>query len=824
MSGYQQPPRAILDIVDQPDEPSISFSPDRTKVLQVYKPPPLPPISELCHAEVKLAGMRIDPATSSRSRLGYNLGLALVNTTDDLVVPAPKSQETPITGYPEGFWINLVSWSDDSKHIAFTIRSPGGVNDPPRRPLQLWVADAATGRSRALLPDHLLNVIFDDYVWVDDDTIVALVVPAGQRPAPEQPPFPVGPRTQETQEGVAAQGRTYPDLLQTHFDEDLFEHLVQSELVTVKVSTGEVSVIGASRGYTAVSPSPDGRFLLVAWLERPFSFAVPCGRFPKTVQLWTRDGQLVREVAHLPLAEDIPIAFNSCRKGPRGISWRDDRPAELTWTEAQDGGNPRVAASPRDIVYTMSAEVAGNGAEPQPFAETDLRCLGVAWGNEELALVYETWYKTRRSVIHTINPSRPEDGMQVLSDRNFEDAYSDPGSPVTRRTPQGSFVLAMVDDQKKLLMQGSGATPEGLRPFLDLLDVQTKETTRLWQSSPPYLESLASLLSDRDGQTIRLEGLSMLMSRETNQENPQVFIKSWPQGTQGPPTERQLSRFPHPHPTLKDLQKEVIRYKRADGVDLTATLYLPPGYDQAKDGPLPCLLWAYPREFKSKDAAGQMRKSPFSFSGIGPTSPLLWLAQRYAILDGFSVPIIAEGDEEPNDTYVEQLVAGAQAAVEEVQRRGVAEAGSIAVGGHSYGAYMVGNLMAHCPDLFACGIARSGAYNRTLTPFGFQAEERTLWEAADTYIRMSPYLQAHKIKKPILLIHGEDDNNTGTYPMQSERMFAALKGHGAPSKLVILPKESHGYRARESILHVLAESDAWMTKHLPAARRLVSKL
>ncbi|KAK9816189.1 hypothetical protein WJX74_001254 [Apatococcus lobatus] len=817
--GYQLPPPEIAEIVDAPSQPSLSFSPDRTKVLQMYRPPPNPPISELARPELKLAGLRLDASMWSRSRMGYYTGLALVDMTDDLLVPAPSEKETRITGYPEGSWLNYVVWSDDSRHLAFTIRSP----DPgAREPLEMWVADVQTGQARPLLQgadaslqSNRLNSIFEDFTWIDKDLIAATFIPEDRGEPPAKPLVPIGPRVEDNSEGKTAAGRTYTDLLKNEYDADLLEYYSTSQLGLIQVETGEVERIGPPRMYSAVSPSPDAQWMLVSWMERPFSFNVPCGRFPLRVQLWTRTGAFVREVAYLPLAEDIPIAFNSCRKGPRSLGWRDDRPAELTWIECQDGGDPGVDVSPRDIIFTLPAAAAAEGAAPSQFATTDLRAGGVAWGTDDLALVYQSWWKTRQSIISTIRPGRPEEGLKVLFDRNFEDAYGDPGSPATRRTSMGTYVLAVLEGSRKLLMQGLGASTEGNKPFLDILDVDSGETERLWQSSPPHFEYTGSLLCDLHDKPIRLDTLSLLKSRETPLDPPQFYIQSWDAPGQ-PPKERQLSQFPHPYPSVRDHQKEILRYKRADGIDLTATLYLPPKYNQERDGPLPCILWAYPREFKSKDAAGQLRKSPYQFTGIGPTSPLLWLAKGWAVLEGPAMPIVAEGDEEPNDTYLQQLGDSARAAVEEVKRRGVADPNRIAVGGHSYGAFMAANLLAHAPDLFACGIARSGAYNRTLTPFGFQAEERTLWEATETYINMSPYLQAHKIQKPLLLIHGEDDNNAGTHTMQSERFYAALKGHGAPCRMVLLPHESHGYTARESVMHMLAEQDAWMEKYCPA--------
>ena len=429
-------------------------------------------------------------------------------------------------------------------------------------------------------------------------------------------------------------------------------------------------------------------------------------------------------------------------------------------------------------------------------------------------MVYESWYKTRKIRTWVVSPGSEDVAPRILFDRSSEDVYSDPGSPMMRRTQAGTYIIARIkkesDEGRYIILNGNGATPEGNIPFLDLFDINTgKKMERIWESDKEkYYETVVALMSDQEEGDLYLDKLKILTSKESKTENTQYYFVSWPDKNIV-----QVTNFPHPYPQLASLQKEMIRYERKDGVQLTATLYLPPGYNPSTDGPLPCLVWSYPGEFKSKDAAGQVRGSPNEFAGIGSTSALLWLARRFAILSGPTIPIIGEGDEEANDRYVEQLVASAEAAVEEVIQRGVADPKKIAVGGHSYGAFMTANLLAHAPHLFCCGIARSGAYNRTLTPFGFQNEDRTLWEATNTYVEMSPFMSANKIKKPILLIHGEEDNNPGTLTMQSGRFFNALKGHGALCRLVILPHESHGYTARESIMHVLWETDRWLYKH-----------
>ena len=187
----------------------------------------------------------------------------------------------------------------------------------------------------------------------------------------------------------------------------------------------------------------------------------------------------------------------------------------------------------------------------------------------------------------------------------------------------------------------------------------------------------------------------------------------------------------------------------------------------------------------------------------------------YAVLDNAAMPIVGD-PRTVNDHFVEQVVMDAKAAVEKAVAMGVTDPARVGVGGHSYGAFMTANLLCHT-DLFAAGIARSGAYNRTLTPFGFQSESRTLWQAPDMYFKVSPFLSADKIKGALLLIHGEADNNPGTFPVQSERMYQAVRGNSGTVRYVSLPYESHGYEARESVGHTLYEMITWFDKYVKNA-------
>ncbi|XP_026435470.1 probable glutamyl endopeptidase, chloroplastic [Papaver somniferum] len=802
--GYHLPPSEIRDIVDAPPLPALSFSPQRDKIL-FLKRRALPPLTELARPEEKLGGLRIDAKCNTRSRMSFYTGIGIHQLMHD----GTLGPEKEIHGFPDGAKINFVSWSYDGRHLSFSIRFDEDQSDNNK--LSVWVADVETGRARPLFqsPDIYLNAVFDNYAWVNDSTLLVCTIPLSRGDPPKKPIVPSGPKIQTNEQKNIVQVRTFQDLLKDEYDEDSFDYYATSQLLLVSLD-GTVKSFGPPAVYTSLDPSPDEKYILINSIHRPYSFIVPCGRFPKKVDLWTTDGKFVRELCDLPLAEDIPIAFNSVRKGMRSINWRADKPSQLYWVETQDGGDAKVEVSPRDIVYTQAADTLEAG-QPEILHKLDLRYGGISWCDDSLALVYESWYKTRRTRTWVISPGSKDVSPRILFDRSSEDVYSDPGSPMLRRTPVGTYVIAKIkkDGETFLLLNGSGATPEGNIPFLDLFDINTGTKERIWESNKEkYYESVVALMSDQVEGDLFLDQLKVLTSKESKTENTQYYLQSWPEKKV-----RQITNFPHPYPQLASLQKEMIRYQRKDGVQLTATLYLPPGYDPTKDGPLPCLFWSYPGEFKSKDAAGQVRGSPNEFAGIGSTSALLWLARRFAILSGPTIPIIGEGDAQANDTYIEQLVASAEAAVEEVIRRGVAHPNKIAIGGHSYGAFMTANLLAHAPHLFCCGVARSGAYNRTLTPFGFQNEDRTLWEATGTYVEMSPFMSANKIKKPILLIHGEEDNNSGTLTMQSDRFFNALKGHGALSRLVVLPFESHGYAARESIMHVLWETDRWLHKY-----------
>ena len=783
VATYRTPAKVLVDLTDAPRTPLVRLDPTRQWLL-VAVPQGLPPIGELAQRELRLAGLRIDPQANGLSRRPYFTGMKLVHLAD--------RAERAVTGLPESPRLGGLSWSPDGTHVAFTLTYKDRIEP--------WVLDVASGKARRLSDARLSLVLNAAPAWrADSKSLVCALVPEGRGAEPAAPEVPPGPVEQETA-GRAAPARTYQDLLKNGYDEALFEHYATVQLASLDLD-GKVTRLG-SPGLRRVSPSPDGKYLLVETVHRPYSYLVPLERFPQRVEVWDASGARV-QIADLPLREEVPISFDSVPAGPRDLHWRSDAPATLAWVEALDGGDAGKKAESRDRVVTLAAPFAD---PPRTLATLGYRVEGLTWGRGDLALVTERWWKTRRTRTWIVKPdAAPGTAPELLFDRSVEDRYGDPGEPQTKLNAYGRPVLLTANGGTALFFAGVGASPEGERPFLDILDLggaAPHQARRLFRSAAPYYELPVDLLDDA--------GKRLLVRRESATEPPNYFVRDL-NGT----AVRQVTAFPNPVPQLAGVHKEVLHYHRADGVEISATLYLPPGYKPA-DGPLPLLMWAYPQEFKSAAAAGQVTPSPYRFEQVNWYSPVIWVTRGYAVLDNPGMPIVGAGEAEPNDTYVQQLVADAQAAVDEVVRRGVADRARIAIAGHSYGAFMTANLLAHS-RLFATGIAMSGAYNRTLTPFGFQSEERSLWQAPGVYTEMSPYQHADKVAAPVLLVHGQADNNPGTDPVQSERFYNAVKGLGGTARLVLLPYESHTYRGRESVLHLLWEMDRWLDVHLKQA-------
>jgi dipeptidyl aminopeptidase/acylaminoacyl peptidase len=778
---YKTPERDVVAIIDAPPTPVALLAPGgRFAALVHYESHP--PIALLARGYLPLAGIRVDPVLAGRQRVRRLTGLSVLRLADG-------TQRA--VALPEGAQPSVPAWAPDGRTFAFTVDEADGIG--------VWVADAESATARQVPGLRVRDVLGGDPLTIgaavrwtrDGSSLLALGAPDQ---ALELPEAPLEPRIEETA-GKRSQMATYQDLLLTTADADAFEALATTVPLRVEPRTGAAKELGPPGLYQRLADSPDGEHLLVHRLRRPFSFRVPYQYFARSVEVWSAAGGLERVVAELGVSDEVPR--QGVPAGPRQVSWEERAPASLAWTEALDGGDPVAPAEHRDRVMRLAAPFTG---EPEPAFDVQHRCLGWLDLDEPHRVLLTEHDRDRRWLTTWICDLDEPERRRVLFDHSMDDAYADPGSPLMVTNPDGSRTV--LQDGSVIYLRGDGSTPDGDRPFLDRLDLETVQRERLYSSPADGLDHVLGFPGDADpprGEVV--------LWHESHAEPPNLYRT----GLDGSGW-RALTGWPDPHPQLTGMEKRLVVHDRGDGVQLSGMLHLPPGYDPATGGRLPLLIWAYPLDYGDASTAGQVRGSSQRFTRLNALDPTWFVLRGYAVLSNATMPVIGD-PETMNDTFIEQVTAAARAHVRALDEMGIADPARVVVGGHSYGGFMTANLLAHT-DLFAAGIARSGAYNRTLTPFGFQAERRSFWEAPEIYDRLSPLRYANQITAPILLIHGEQDNNSGTFPIQSERLYQAIQGNGGTARLVLLPHESHGYLARESVLHVLAEQFDWLAAWL----------
>jgi dipeptidyl aminopeptidase/acylaminoacyl peptidase len=775
---YQKPSAEILKLADYERPPSVLMNSKKDWVVFTYRPT-YKTLDDLSQQEMKLGGLRINPVTNISSSAAYSNNLKVRKIAD--------KNEIQVKNLPANPKITFTSFSPDEKKLAFTNTTSKGV--------ELWIVDLETATAKKITADNLNANLGSPYIWYKDSQNLLIKTLPQSRPTliDSSKDLPTGPIV-STADGKVSQNRTYQDLLKNPQDEKNFEILTASEVYNVDLN-GTLKKVKEQDMYSGLSLSPDGNYLMTTTLKKPFSYVVPLNRFPMTTTVYDINGKTIKVVNEVPLNEIMPKGFSSVRTGKRDMGWRSDKPATLVYTEALDGGDQSKTAEYRDEIFTWEAPFS---AAPKSFFKTKQRYEDVSWTNDHYAIVSEGWYDTRNTKSFLVDLNNGE--SKVIDDRNYQDVYSDPGNFNTTKNEYGRFVVDMKGGKSYLI--GDGFTKDGQHPFIDEMDMKTLTKKRLYTSNLKNAkESIIDILNPSKGE--------ILTTQQSASQYPNYFKRNIKSNKTEP-----VTTFANPFESIKDVYKEVITYKRNDGVTLTGTLYLPANYDRkAKTEKLPLLIWAYPTEYKDKNTAGQNTQNPNDFTFPYYGSFVYWTTKGYAVLDDAAFPIIGEGKTEPNDTFIPQLVANAEAAINAVDKLGYIDKKKVAVGGHSYGAFMTANLLTHS-KLFACGIARSGAYNRTLTPFGFQSEQRNYWDIPEIYNAMSPFMNADKMKTPLLLVHGDADNNPGTFTLQTERYFQALKNLGAPVKMVLLPKEAHSYQAKENIFHLLWEQDQFLEKCL----------
>jgi len=848
---YQKPPKAVEDILNAPATPTLQLSPNHAYAMQ-GRPVRYPPIAELSQPMRRLAGIRINPMTNGLHNATFNMSLTLRKI--------PEGTEIKIA-LPPNPKLSTARWSPDSKHFAFTNSTDKGI--------ELWIGEAATGRTHRI-DTVRINDVFGaagggggrgggapaggSVQWLaDSKTLLVHAVKPNRGPEPPVPLVPPGPDVQESLGG----GRgvvTHEDMLQNVHDEDDFEYFATTQLALVDSVTGKMTPVGKPAMLESARPSPDGNYFIVTYIHKPFSYLYQARQFPSETDLWDRTGKVVRHIASIPLGgggrggpAPAPGPTTTAADdqqntpapaGTRNLQWRMNEPATLLWV---DYIGPAPAGSGRGGRGGRGAGRGNAGAEgdtpPPPPRPEHILALKAPFAGEpqeiyksENALPQFTFFENghwlllggggrgrggggapgggggagataanriQRTLL--VDLDKPADPPKELWSTNSSDRYADRGTPMQRALPNGERGILL--DGDNIYLTGNGPSPEGDHPFLERFNVTTLKKDRLFTCDNDHYEQVEALLDDH--------AATFFTRRESPTEPPNYYIHSADAKVTA------YTNFPDPEPIMRQVQKRLVTYKRPDGVEMSFTLYLPPGYQEGTR--LPTVLWAYPREYDDAAAADAVAVtgSRMRFTEIGGYSEVFFALDGYAVLDNASMPIVGPRAT-VNDTFVEQTVMDAKAAIDKAVEMGVTDPARVGVGGHSYGAFMTDTLLAHC-DLFKAGIAESGAPNRTLTPFGFQNERRTLWQAPDLYIKMSPFMFADKVKSPLLLIHGEADDNDGTFPIQSERMYEAVRGNGGIARLVFLPFEAHGYRGKETIEHVNFEKLAWFDKYVKAA-------
>jgi dipeptidyl aminopeptidase/acylaminoacyl peptidase len=776
---YKIPEGDVVAIVDAPPTPVALLAPGgRFAALVRYESHP--PIAMLERRFLRLAGIRLDPVLAARQRVRRLTGLSVLRLAD--------GTERAVA-LPDGAQPSVPAWSPDGRAFAFTVDEADGIG--------VWVADAESATARQVPGLRVRDVLGGDPLtigaavrWTRDGASLLALGATGEVPGLPDPP--VEPRIEETA-GKRSQMATYQDLLRTAADADAFEALATTVPLLVEPATGAAKELGPPGLYQRLSDSPDGEHLLVHRLRRPFSFRVPYQYFARSVEVWSAAGEVQRVIAELGVSDEVPR--QGVPTGPRQVSWEERAPATLVWTEALDGGDPIAPAEHRDRVMRLAAPFTG---APERVLDVQHRCLGWLDLDEPHQVLLTEHDRDRRWLTTWLCDLAEPERRAVLFDHSMDDAYADPGSPLMATNPDGSRTV--LQDGSVIYLRGDGSTPEGDRPFLDRLNLETMEKARVYQSPPDSLDHVL-------GFPAAPARTDIVVWHESSAEPPNLYLAA----LNGSGL-RALTAWPDPHPQVTAMRKRLMVYDRGDGVQLSGMLHLPPGYDPAAGGRLPLVIWAYPLDYGDAATAGQVRGSSQRFTRLNALEPTWFVLRGYAVLLNATMPVIGD-PETMNDTFIEQVTASARAHVQALDEMGIVDRSRVVVGGHSYGGFMTANLLAHT-DMFAAGIARSGAYNRTLTPFGFQAERRSFWEAPAVSDQLSPFRYANRITAPLLLIHGEQDNNSGTFPIQSERLYQAIQGNGGTARLVLLPQESHGYLARESVLHVLAEQFEWLERWL----------
>ncbi|MCF7520097.1 prolyl oligopeptidase family serine peptidase [Pseudoalteromonas sp. L21] len=757
--------------IDSTTQENVSLSPNGEQALFLHQIR-YPSIHYVSQARVQLAGLDFYSNLYSR----FDTPLYSHTTLFDI------SNRTSIDLTPDSGVIIDYNWSPDVKKIAYLIQNDNTIN--------LWVYDVETQVFKRLSQVNLSASLGGRHLrWLPDST--ALIVKKRNTKV-HSPINELKQPNSLSSERQVEQGRTYQSLLKNNKLKEQFKTLALSSLVKIDLK-GNVTSLTDNMLFDDFSVSPDGEYVLSSTLPKELSSYLPYKK-------WGRDYQVTNLKTHhqlnvLPSLNNkvnLKKAKDSVPNGARLVKWLPSEGSTLTWTEAIDNGDMSVDKKYHDNTYKLPSPFNQN---KQLIHQAKWRVHNIIWGKSGAGVAQEWLYASKQAKASLISASTSANVL--IEQRDYRDKFNDFGDPQTLRLPEGYEVL--VEDDSNLLFLSNGLSKEGIRPTIKTLNKTNNTRKEYFISSKESIEL-----------PLRVANNTLIIQTQNVQTAPQYFaILSTDMNERIPLLTNKNKQYFDKPPTF-------INYKRSDGLNLSGTLHLPSNYDKAQ-GKIPAVLWIYPDEFNNKKLSQQNTVKTNIFRQFDPLSPLVFLHDGIAVFESPSMPITAFDGQEPNDDFINQINLNAQAAINALEGTGLIDIDSLAVMGHSYGAFTVANLLAHT-DFFKAGIARSGAYNRTLTPFGFQGEKRTLWQAKKTYIDLSPIMFADKINAPLLLIHGENDQNSGTYPLQSTRMYQALIANKKTTQLIMLPYEGHSYRAKENLTYLLKEQSAWLNKWLKSSR------
>jgi len=794
---FRPSPESIQPFFKGKPMPRVSLSPDSEHML-IVQGVRFQRIEDLSRPYLGLAGVRIDPVNNGPARPVYYTEFRILSLNDRKELPLPM---------PSGARFSLPVWSPNGSRFA-CLRYL-------RDRVELWIGNPSR-RTLTPLKNIRINAAFGrPFQWMPDGKSILCQTVSSQRGRlPKRERVAPGPLIQDTRPDKVPLRRS-ADGLKDGFDRELFLYYCQAELERVEVTGGKRTRLRKlNRSHAPgekLKPtiffhydiSPTGAHILVERLHPPFTLHVPARMFARSVEVWTLQAD-VKTASVLPSAETIPLG--GVQRRPRGHHWRPTAPDTLVWVDALDKGNPAEPAEFRDRIMLLPMQ---SQSKERELVRLPHRFSRIYWGeNPDVALVREYVSSENKHRVWYVNPEEkskadteggPSQTVHLLWELPVQDRYLHPGFPLMRQLANGKRAMRVVDG--KIYLNGWGASPKGDRPFLDRFNLETTEKERLFECDEKGFEAVVAILNG-SGE----KGLEFI----THYEDPQTYPNYY-RRTIGKIERHPLTRFKDPVKKLR-VQKQLVTYFRNED-RLSCMLYLPPGYDAKNPTkPLSTILWVYPRQYTRGSDAAQVAGNTRRFDHFTGADPRFLTLEGYAVID-LALPVV--GDQETaNDQFTGQIVSSAEAAIDQMVLMGVSDPGRVGVGGHSYGAFAAVTLLANS-QYFRAGVAQSGAYNRTLTPFGFQNERRTLWQASDTYRKMSPLFDVPKIRNPLLLIHGLEDGNAATTPAQSRQLFQAIKGQeGGKARLVMLPHEAHTYRTRESIEHVLHEMVGWFNEHV----------